>query len=110
MPTLAERCENKIELLEFLRRRITPAENQFSRFPSHRAWQNEKLESWSPESIDAERRFRQPQAKLFPYIGRKVNTPGGPGTLIQVFAERVPCFSILGYPGARSLSPGKLSR
>jgi hypothetical protein len=45
--------------------------------------------SWPPESVDAERRIAQPHAKLFPFIGRKVRTPDGPGTLIQVFAERV---------------------
>jgi hypothetical protein len=27
--------------------------------------------------------------KLFPFIGRKVRTPGGSGVLLQVFAERV---------------------
>jgi hypothetical protein len=43
----------------------------------------------SAESLDAERRFGQPHARLFPFIGHKVRTPEGPGTLIQVFAERV---------------------
>lgn len=43
---------------------------------------------WPPESLDAEQRFGQPHAKLFPYLGRKVHTPAGPGTLLQVFAER----------------------
>lgn len=42
-----------------------------------------------PESLAAEQRFGQPHAKLFPFLGRKVRTPRGPGTLIQVFAERV---------------------
>lgn len=45
--------------------------------------------SWPLESLDAERRFGQPHAKLFPFIGRKVRTPEGPGTLIQVFRDRV---------------------
>lgn len=44
---------------------------------------------WSPASADAERRFCQPHARLFPLLGRKVRTPGGPGTLLQVFANRV---------------------
>src|SRR5437870_3056578 len=44
---------------------------------------------WPPESLDAERRFGQPHAKLFPFLGRKVRTPQGPGTLLQVFADRV---------------------
>ena len=34
-------------------------------------------------------RFTRPHTKLFPFLGRKVRTPGGPGTLLQVFAERV---------------------
>jgi hypothetical protein len=41
------------------------------------------------EGLATEQRFRQPQARLFPFLGRKVRTPKGPGTLIQVFAERV---------------------
>jgi hypothetical protein len=42
-----------------------------------------------PKRFDTQQPFGQPHAKLFPYIGRKVQTPGGPGTLLQVFAERV---------------------
>lgn len=38
---------------------------------------------------EAERKFGQPHTRLFPFIGRKVRTPAGPGTLLQVFAERV---------------------
>ena len=44
---------------------------------------------WPPESLDAEPRFGKPHAKLFPFIGRKVRTPTGVGTLLQVFANRV---------------------
>jgi len=44
---------------------------------------------WPPKSLAAERRFGQSHAKLFPFLGRKVRTPTGPGTLIRVFAERV---------------------
>lgn len=44
---------------------------------------------WPPKSLDAARRFGQPHARLFPFIGRKVRTPAGPGTLLQVFLERV---------------------
>lgn len=36
----------------------------------------------------AQNRFAQPHADLFPLLGRKVRTPQGPGTLLQVFAER----------------------
>jgi hypothetical protein len=34
-----------------------------------------KLESWLPESIDAERRFRQPHAKLLHYAHTKLHDP-----------------------------------
>ena len=44
---------------------------------------------WPPTSINAEGRFAKPHAKLFPFIGRKVRTPAGPGTLLQVFADRI---------------------
>ena len=43
---------------------------------------------WPPECLDAERRFGVPHARLFPLIGRRVSTPAGDGTLVQVFAER----------------------
>ena len=45
--------------------------------------------NWPSASADAERRFGQPHARLFPFLGRKVWTPVGPGTLLQVFADRV---------------------
>jgi hypothetical protein len=44
---------------------------------------------WPAAAADFGRRFGQPHAKLFPYLGRKVRTPGGPGTLLQVFVDRV---------------------
>lgn len=47
---------------------------------------------WPLTSRDAERRFAQPHARLFPYIGRKVRTPAGPGTLLQVYLE---CVTVL---------------
>jgi hypothetical protein len=40
------------------------------------------------ESLSAEQRFGQSHAKLFWLIGRKVRTPKGPGTLLQVFSGR----------------------
>jgi hypothetical protein len=45
--------------------------------------------SRAPDNLDADREFRQPHAWLFPFLRRKVRTPAGPGTLLQVFAERV---------------------
>ena len=86
--TIAELRENKVAVLEYLREREKPAQNQFSSFPTHRAWQTEKLEGWPAEAVEAERRFGQPHARLFPFIGRKVRTPAGAGTLLQVFADR----------------------
>lgn len=47
------------------------------------------IQEWPPESRDRVQRFGQPHAKLFVFLGRKVRTPNGPGTLIQVFADRV---------------------
>ena len=48
-----------------------------------------KRASWPATSLEAERRFGQPHVKLFPFIGRKVRTPDGSGTLLQVFVDRV---------------------
>lgn len=47
------------------------------------------VDRWPVACVGAERRFCQPHARLFPFLGRKVRTPGGPGTLLQVFADRV---------------------
>ncbi len=87
--TIAGLRENKAAVVEFLRGRSQPQGIQFSSFPDPIERKTEKLESWPPESLRAERRFAQPHAKLFPFLGRKVRTPDGPGTLIQVLADRV---------------------
>jgi hypothetical protein len=42
---------------------------------------------WSPDSLEAERRFGGPHARLYPLIGRRVRTPQGGGTLKQVFTD-----------------------
>ena len=39
-------------------------------------------------SLDYERRFGAPYARLFAFVGRKVRTPEGPGVLHQVFRDR----------------------
>jgi hypothetical protein len=69
---LAELREHRKTLADFLRRRV-----------------HEHPQKSPPESYEAMPRFGQPHARLFPFIGRKVRTPAGPGTLIQVFADRV---------------------
>lgn len=75
---------------ELLRREPAPA----SPAPSPTDSEPEE-DRWPEASLDAERRFARPpaelapHAKLFPFLGRKVRTPGGPGTLVQVFANRV---------------------
>ena len=45
--------------------------------------------AWPPESLESERRFGCPEARLYPFLERRVLTPVGPGRLVQVFAERV---------------------
>ena len=80
-------------LLEIAKRRIAEAvEPVFSGQGNEINELNEvspPKRDWPLESIDCERRFGQPHARLFPFIGRKVRTRSGPGTLLQVFAERV---------------------
>ncbi len=65
-------------------------------------------EEWPSESLDAEHRFGQPHAKLFPFIGRKVRTPQGPGMLIQVFAERVTVLLDSHLDKCAVFSPGEI--
>lgn len=44
--------------------------------------------NWPCASLEAEKRFGQPQARLYPFIGRQVRTPRGTGRLLQVFSDR----------------------
>lgn len=39
---------------------------------------------WPPESDDYVRRFGCSEARLYPFIGKRVATPDGPGVLLQV--------------------------
>ena len=87
--TIAGLRENKAAVLEYLRERGQPREIQFVSLPNPILRKTAKLENWRSESLDAELRFGQPHARLFPFIGRKVRTPSGPGTLLQVFADGV---------------------
>jgi hypothetical protein len=50
----------------------------------------------------------QQHAKLFPFIGRKVRTPAGVGTLLQVFADR--CIVVLDSQVAQfaRFAPGEI--
>ena len=70
----------------------------------HRSRENDR----SPQSLDAERRFGQPQAKLFSFLGRKVRTPAGPGTLLQVFAHRVTVLLDSQLSKCSFFSPGEI--
>jgi hypothetical protein len=80
--------ENKAAVLKYLRGRLRLQETQFFSLPDPIARKTEKLANSPPESLDPERRFGQRHARLFPFLGRKVRTPAGLGTLLQVFADR----------------------
>jgi hypothetical protein len=50
--------------------------------------------AWPAACLESERLFGQPHARLFPLLSRpdldrRVDTPGGPGRLLSVFAEEV---------------------
>jgi hypothetical protein len=47
-----------------------------------------ELQSWPEASRDAVRRFGLAVARLYPFLGRTILTPDGPGRLLQVFPER----------------------
>jgi hypothetical protein len=89
---LAELREHRKTLADFLRQRV-----------------HEHAQKWPPESYQAIRRFGQPHARLFPFIGRKVRTPGGPGTLIQVFADRVTVLLEADLNKCSWFAPGEIS-
>ena len=46
------------------------------------------LRGWPEASRDSVRRFRVPEARLYPYLGKPVATRQGPGRLLQVFRDR----------------------
>lgn len=48
----------------------------------------EASEGWPPESFEAEARFGHRTARLYPFLGRQVLTPYGPGVLHQVIEAR----------------------
>lgn len=89
---LAELREHRKTLADFLRQRV-----------------HEHPQKWPPESHEAMRRFGQSHARLFPFIGRKVRTPAGPGTLIQVFAERVTVLLETDLNKCSWFAPGEIS-
>ena len=91
------------------------AQGLLAELRKHREWVMELLRqreanksNWPPASLDAERRFGQPHAKLFPFIGRKVRTPDGPGTLLQVFAGRVTVLLDSQLARCSYFSPGQI--
>ena len=47
-----------------------------------------ELRGWPDASRDAVRSFGHPCARLYPFLGRTIQTPQGPGRLLQVFPER----------------------
>ena len=48
----------------------------------------ETAEGWPPESLACEARFGHRAARLYPFLGRRVATPRGPGQLCQVLEAR----------------------
>jgi hypothetical protein len=71
--------QHRDRLVEYLRNRAGAAQIERAQDGS----------PWLDGPLQVERRFLQPHAKLFPLLGRKVRTPEGSGTLLQVFADRV---------------------
>jgi hypothetical protein len=68
---LAQLREHREGVKEFLRQRADAEQN------------------FSGNFVGPESRFGYAHARFFPFIGRKVRTPAGLGTLVQVFAGRV---------------------
>lgn len=47
-----------------------------------------ELPGWPDNSRDCVRRFRRPEARLYPFLGRPVVTPRGRGRLLEVLSDR----------------------
>ena len=94
-----EVVRRSIEALNAVCERPGPGESRESQPSEH---------VWPAQSLDAERRFGRPHAKLFPFIGRKVRTPVGAGTLIQVFAEKVTVVLDSEVSGCSFFYPGEV--
>lgn len=73
------------------RRYVAPAVRQESTLPlvPETSAGGVGFHQWPSECRGAHERFAQPHAKLFPFVGWKVRTPSGAGTLLQVFSDRV---------------------
>jgi hypothetical protein len=46
------------------------------------------LRGWPVASRECVRQFGRPEARLYPFLGKAVATPRGPGRLLQVFHDR----------------------
>jgi hypothetical protein len=82
MKSMAERTVSYAEILKARR-----MENSLSAKPQAPAAHADDA-GWPEESLDAEARFGQPQARLYPFIGKRVWTARGAGVLLQVFADK----------------------
>lgn len=82
MKSMAERTVSYAEILKARR-----MENSLSAKPQAQAAHADD-EGWPEESLAAEARFGQRQARLFPFIGKRVWTARGVGLLLQVFADK----------------------
>lgn len=82
MKSMAERTVSYAEILKALR-----TDDRTAARPQALAAHADD-EGWPEESFDAKRRFGQPHARLFPFIGKRVWTAQGAGLLLQVFADK----------------------
>lgn len=64
------------------------------------------MTDWPPRSLECERMFGGPHARLYPLIGKDVWTPMGRAKLLQVFQDRV----VVGMPGEKKVSYYKPSQ
>ena len=101
---LEELRAHREELLEALRQNIAVA-HEYSPIETQSVPAEDQ---WPPQSYDALARFGQSHARLFPLLGRKIRTPAGPGTLLQVFADHVTVLLDCDISKCSSFSPGEI--
>jgi len=88
-----ELTKRKLEILQFLR---PPSEKTFS-----------TDDGWPQECLDSEGCYRQPHSRLFPLVGKMVNTPFGKGMLLQVF-EKQARVVLVGDDKSTAVDPGSI--
>jgi hypothetical protein len=89
-PILAQLRAHREEVVQFLREQVPADKIAESRYGlTSKSCARETEPAWPAASLESQRKFGHPLARLYPFLGKKVRTPAGVGELLQVISGRV---------------------